>query len=53
MLSDSRFLLIAIWIFVVAVRFGRSRVVLIGGLLAVGFYTVITLLRDDVSMQVL
>jgi membrane protease YdiL (CAAX protease family) len=46
-------LLIAIWLLTVVVRFRRSRVVLTGGLFAVGLYTLVAFVRDDVSMQVL
>ena len=44
-------LLIAIWLLIVVVRFRHSRVVLTGGVFAVGLYTLVALVRDDVSMQ--
>ena len=44
-------LLIAIWLLMVAVRFRRSKPVLIGGLFAVGLYTLVALVRNDVSLQ--
>jgi len=44
-------LLIAIWLLMVVVRFRRSKLVLIGGLFGVGLYTLIALVRNDVSMQ--
>jgi len=46
-------LLIAIWIAMVVARYRRSKVVLAGGLFAVGVYTLIALARGDVSMQAL
>lgn len=46
-------LLITVWLLIVVVRFRRSRVVLIGGLFAVGLYTLVALVHDDVSTQAL
>jgi membrane protease YdiL (CAAX protease family) len=42
-------LLIATWLGVVGIRFRRSTIVLVGGLLAIGFYTVVSLARGTVS----
>jgi membrane protease YdiL (CAAX protease family) len=46
-------LLIAIWLLIVVVRFRRSRVVLVAGLFAVGLYTLIALVRGNLSIQLL
>lgn len=45
--------MIATWLLIVAVRFPRSKVVLTGGLFAVGLYTLVALVRDYASLQVL
>jgi membrane protease YdiL (CAAX protease family) len=44
-------LLVTIWIVAVAVRFRRSTVFLVGGLIAVGTYTAVALLHGSVSVQ--
>jgi membrane protease YdiL (CAAX protease family) len=45
--------LTAIWLLIVAVRFRRSTIVLIGGLFTVGLYTAIALARGLVSREAL
>ena len=44
-------LLVAVWLLIVVVRFRRSKIVLIGGLFAVGLYTLVALVRADASMR--
>jgi hypothetical protein len=44
-------LLVAIWLLMVVVRFRHSRVVLVGGLFAIGAYTLVALFSDHASMQ--
>jgi len=53
LLQQYAVLLIAIWLLIVVVRFRRSRVVLTGGLFAVGLYTLVAHIRNDVSMRAL
>lgn len=45
--------LIAVWLLIVVVRFRRSKLVLAGGLFAVGLYTLVALRSRDVSTQAL
>lgn len=43
-------LLTVIWLVMVVVRFRRSGIILIGGLFAVGFYTLVSFARGEVTL---
>lgn len=47
--QQTSLLLIVFWLLLVAIRFRRSTIVLIGGLVAIGLYTLIAFLSDKVT----
>ena len=47
--QQTSLLLTVFWLAIVAIRFRRSTIVLIGGLVAIGLYTLVAFLIDKVT----